>query len=74
MYLADWILQIEKIAVLTNTQEHKLAMAKSTSTSYKMLKRMGNNLILQEIKWKLEEVYSPTVIEVHIASGLHRKQ
>ena len=32
MDLADWLLQIKKVAVLTNSQEYKLATAKSTST------------------------------------------
>ena len=50
MDLADWLLQIEKVAALQNSQEYKLAMAKSTSTSYKMLKRIGNDLSWQEIK------------------------
>ena len=39
-----------------------------------MLKRMGNELSWPEIKWKLEEVYSPRATEVHTASDLHRKQ
>ena len=39
-----------------------------------MLKRMGNDLNWQEIKQKLEEVYSPIATEVHAASDLHREQ
>ena len=35
---------------------------------------MGNDLSCQDIKKKLEEVYSPIVTEVHAASDLHRKQ
>ena len=50
MDLGDWLLQIEKVATSTNSQEYKLAMVKSTSTPYKMLKRMGNNFSWQEIK------------------------
>ena len=73
MDLADWLLQIEKVAVLTITQEHKLAAVKSTRTHYKLLKRMGNDLNWQEIKKKLE-VYSPIAMEAHAASDLHRKQ
>ena len=42
--LADWLLQIEKVAALTNIQEHELVTAKSTETPYKMFKRMGNDL------------------------------
>ena len=34
MDLANWLLQIEKVAVLTNSQEYQLARAKSTSTPY----------------------------------------
>ena len=41
MDLADWLLQIEKEASLTHSQEYELATAKSTSTLYKMLKRLG---------------------------------
>ena len=53
MDLADWLLQIEKVAVLTNTQEYKLyklATAKSTSTPHKMLKKMENDLSWQNIR------------------------
>ena len=50
MDLADWLLQIEKVAVLTDTHEYKLATANSTSTSDKMLQRMGNDLRWQDIK------------------------
>ena len=38
MELADWLLQIEKVAALTHSQEYKLATARSTSTPYKILK------------------------------------
>ena len=38
MDLADWLLQIEKVAPLTHSQEYELATAKSTRTPYKMLK------------------------------------
>ena len=74
MDLADWLLQIEKVAVLKNNQKYELAMAKLTSTAYKMLKRIGNDLSWQDIKRKLEEMYSPIAMEVHDASNLHRKQ
>ena len=70
MDLADWLLQIEKVAILTNTQQYELAMAKSTGTPYQMLNRMKNGLSWQEIKWKLEEVYLPIATEVHAASDL----
>ena len=59
MELADWLLQIENVASLTHSQEYELATARSTSTSYKMLKRLGNKIDWQDIKRKLEEVYSP---------------
>ena len=49
-------------------------MAKSTSIPYKMLKRMGNDLIGPQIKWKLEEVYSPIATDIHVTRDLHRKQ
>ena len=65
MELADWLLQIEKVTVLTYSQEYELATAKLTSTPYKMLKRIGKGTNWQDIKRKLEEVYSP------IARGTH---
>ena len=39
-----------------------------------MLKRMDGARSLCDIKKRLEEVYSHTVIEVHGANDLHRKQ
>ena len=74
MDLADWLLRIKQMEVLTNTQEYELVTAKPTSTPYKMLKGIENDLSWQEIKKKLEEVYSPIAMEVHAASDLHRKQ
>ena len=58
MDLTNWLLQIKKVSVLTNSQEYELATAKSTGTPYKMLKKMGNDLSWQAIKQKLEEVHS----------------
>ena len=43
MDLADWLLQIEKVGSLTHSQENEIATAKSTSTLYKLLKRLGND-------------------------------
>ena len=43
--LADWLLQNEKVSVLTNSQEYEMATAKSTSTTYRMLKRVGMTLV-----------------------------
>ena len=74
MDIADWLLQIEKVAVLINTKEYELVTGKPISTPYKILKRMGNDLSWQEIKWKLEEVYSVIAMDVHTPSELHRKQ
>ena len=39
-----------------------------------MLKRLGNDLDWQEIKRKLEEMYSLIATKVHDASNLHSKQ
>ena len=72
MDLADWILQIEKVALLTSSQEYELAMAESTGTSHKMLKQMGGARSWPEIRKKLE-VYSPIFTEVHAYSNLHRE-
>ena len=58
MELADWLLQIKKVALLTHSQEYVLTTAKSISAHYKMLKRIGNKANWQDIKRKLEEVYS----------------
>ena len=33
--LADWLLQIEKVALLANSKEYELASAESTSVPYK---------------------------------------
>ena len=38
------------------------------------MKRIGNNTNWQDIKRKLEEVYSPIATEVHAASDLHQQQ
>ena len=57
MDLADWLLQIKKVSVLTNSQKYESTTAKSTSTPYKVLK-IRNDLSRQEIKKKLEKVYS----------------
>ena len=51
-----------------------MATAKSNSTPYKMLIRLGNDLDLHEIKSKHEDVDSPITTEVNIASNLHHKQ
>ena len=56
--------------MLTNTQEYKLS--KSTSIPYKNVGKNGNDLSWQEIKWKLEEVYTPIASEVHPVSDLHK--
>ena len=74
MDLADWLLQKEKVASISHSQEYELARAKCTSTLYKMLKRLGNDLDWNEIKRKLEEVCSPIATEVHTTSNLHHKQ
>ena len=68
MELADWLLQIKKVALLTHRQEYELATAKSTSTPYEMLKGMGNNTNWQDVKRNLEDVYSFIAKEVHAAS------
>ena len=74
MELADLLLQIKMVASLTHSQKYELATAISTSTPYKILKRLGGNLDWQDNKRKLEEVYFPIDMEVHVASGLHHKQ
>ena len=72
--LADWLLQIEKIVSLTQSQEYELATATSTSTPYNILKRLGNDLDWLEIKRKLEEVYSPIATELQASISFHDKQ
>ena len=63
---ADWLLQIKMIASGTHSQEYDLATAKSTSTPYKMLKRLDNDLDWYEMRGKLEEVYSPIATKVSL--------
>ena len=58
MVLVHRLLQIGKVALLTHSQEYKLATAKSTSRPYKMLRRIGSNANWPDIKRKLEEVHS----------------
>ena len=70
MELADWQLQIEKLASLPHSQAYKLATTKSTITPNKILKRLGNNLDCHDIKRKLEEVHSLIATEAHAASDL----
>ena len=71
--LSRQLLQIEKVASLTHSQEYELATGKSTSTPYKMLKRSYYDLDWHEIKGKLEEVYSPIAPKIHAFSNLHHK-
>ena len=71
MELADWLLQIEKVALLMNSQQYKLATAKSTSTPYEMPKRIGKDRNWHDIKKKLEDMYSLIVMKVHAVSYLH---
>ena len=71
---AAWLLQIEKVALLTNSQEYELGTAKSTNTPYKKLKRIGQNINCQESKRKLEKVCPPIATEVHTANDLTRNQ
>ena len=66
MELAGWLLQIEKVASLTHNQDYELTTAQSTSTPYKMLKGLGDNIDWQDIKRKLEEVFSPIVMEYRL--------
>ena len=56
MELTVWLLQIEKVVLLTHSQEYELATTKSTSAPYTMWKRIGNNKNWQDIKGKLEEL------------------
>ena len=63
----------KKVALLNNSKDYELANAKSTSTPYKMLKRIGGARSCPEIKKKLE-VCSPILTETYAASDLHRKQ
>ena len=52
MDLADWLLQMGKVVSLTHSQEYETATAKSTSSPYKMLKRIGNDFDWHDIKKK----------------------
>ena len=74
MDLAGWLLQREKVALLTNSKEHELATAISTSTSYKMLQTMGRARRWHEIRKKLEVLYLFIATDIHGVNDLHRKQ
>ena len=65
MELADWLLQNEKVVLFINSLEYKVVTAKSTWTPYEMLKTIDKDRKWQDIKKKLEEVYSPIIMEVH---------
>ena len=54
MDLAGWLLQTEMVASFTHSLNYELTTAKSTSTQYKMLKRLGNDLDWLEIKENLK--------------------
>ena len=64
----------KKVTLLANSKEYELAMANSTSTKYKMLKRIGGARSWLEISKCLGGVYLPIATEVHTARDLHRKQ
>ena len=49
MDLPDWLLQKEKVALLTNSKEHELTTAISTSSPCKVLKRRYGARSLPEI-------------------------
>ena len=48
MNLANWLQQIEKVALSTNSEEYELHTAKLTSVPYKMLKRMDRDRTWQK--------------------------
>ena len=59
--LTDWLLQIEKVALLTNSQENELPTATLTSTLYKMLKGMGRDRNWQSFTGISTKCYGPNV-------------
>ena len=51
MDLVDWLPQIEKVTLLTNSQEYRLAMAKINQYSLqKLLKRIRNDLTCRTLE------------------------
>ena len=70
----EWITQIKKIALLTGKPEYMLALAKLSNTPDKMISQYSNETPWDDLKCKLQEVYSMVATECHTATDLLRKQ
>ena len=70
----ECITHIEKVALLTDKSEYTLALAKSSNTPYKMIWQCSSETPCNDLKYKLQEVYSMVVTEYHAATNLLRKQ
>ena len=70
----EWIAQIEKVALLTSKSEYTLALAKSSNTPYKLISQCPSETLWDDLKWKLQEVYSVVAMEYHATTNLLRKQ
>ena len=70
----EWIAQIEKVACLTGNSEYLLALAKSSNTPYKMIPQCPKETLWDDLKCKLQEVYSMVAMGYHAATDVLRKQ
>ena len=66
--------QIEKVVFLTGKSEYTLSLAKSSNTPYKMISQCPNETPWDDLKCKLQEMYSMVATEYHTATDLLRKQ
>ena len=68
--LENWILEIERAAMVTEIPAQELALQKTLGTPYKMIIRLGPRVSWAAIKAKLQEVYSPIPTDLHASSLL----
>ena len=66
----EWITQIEKVALLTGKPEYTLSLAKSSNIPCKMISQCPNETPWDDLKHKLQEVYSMVATEYHAATDL----
>ena len=64
----------EKVSSLTGKPEHILVLAKSSGIPYNMISQTPSSTAWNELKRKLQEVYSLVATDVYAATDLLRKQ
>ena len=70
----EWITQIEKVTLLTGKSEYTLVLAKLSNAPYKLISQCSSEMSWDDLKWKIQEVYSMVSTEYHAATDLLRKQ